>query len=72
MLILLQVDPTFGDEPEIICEGCYEIEDTSIFTWFSIPRIGHYHWLCNLIRALFLNSKVDYLVRTIRRILDFL
>jgi len=31
LVILLQVDPTFGDEPETICEGCYETEDNSIF-----------------------------------------
>jgi hypothetical protein len=31
LVILLQVDPISGDEPEIICEGCYEIKDISIF-----------------------------------------
>ncbi len=31
LVILLQVDPTSGDEPETVCEGCYETEDTSIF-----------------------------------------
>ncbi len=45
MVNLLQVDPAFGDELEIIYEGYYEIEDTSIFAWFSIPGIGHYRWL---------------------------
>jgi hypothetical protein len=24
LVILLQVGPAFSDEPEIICEGCYE------------------------------------------------
>ncbi len=24
LMILLQIDPTFGDEPEIVCEGYYE------------------------------------------------
>jgi hypothetical protein len=38
LVILLQVDPASGDEPEIICEGCYKIEDTSIFAWSSISR----------------------------------
>ncbi len=28
LVILLQVDPTFSDEPEIICESFYEIENT--------------------------------------------
>jgi hypothetical protein len=31
LVILLQVDPTSGDESKIICEGCYETKDTSIF-----------------------------------------
>jgi hypothetical protein len=71
-VILLQVNPAFGDEPEIVCEGCYENEDTSIFTWSSIAGVGHYHWLCSVIHQLPPNSKADNLVRTIRRILDFL
>jgi hypothetical protein len=49
LAILLQVNPVSGDEPETICEGCYEIEDTSIFAWFSILGIGHYCWLHGLI-----------------------
>ncbi len=71
-MILLQVDPTSSDEPETVCEGFYETKDTSIFAWSSIPDFGHYHWLCSLIRRLALNSKSDYLVRTIQRMLDFL
>jgi hypothetical protein len=31
-MILLQVNLAFGDEPKNICEGFYEIKDTSIFT----------------------------------------
>ncbi len=72
LVILLQVDPTFGDEPETVCEGCYEFEDTFIFAWFSIPGVEHYHWLHGPIRRLPPNSKADYLVRTILCILDFL
>ncbi len=72
LLILLQIDPTFSDELETICEGCYETEDTSIFTWSLVPGIGHYRWLRGPIRRLPPNSKADYLIRTIRRILDFL
>jgi hypothetical protein len=71
LVILLQVDPAFDDEPEIVCEGCYETEDTSIFAWSSVPGVGHYRWLCGPIRRLPPNSKADYLVRTIRRILNF-
>jgi len=72
LVILLQVDPASSDELETICEGCYETEDTSIYAWSSIPGVGHYRWLRNPIRRLPPNNKADYLVRTIRRILDFL
>jgi hypothetical protein len=47
LVILLQVDPASGDEFETVCEGCYEIENISIFAWFSIPNIGDYYWLRN-------------------------
>ncbi len=72
LVILLQVDPASSDEPETVCEGCYETEDTSIFAWSSVLDVGHYRWLRGPIRQLLPNSKADYLVRTIRRILDFL
>jgi hypothetical protein len=72
LVILLQVNPAFGDEPEIVCEGCYKIKDTSIFVWSSILGVGHYRWLHGPIHQLPPNSKADYLVRTIRCILDFL
>jgi hypothetical protein len=72
LVILLQIDPVSGVKPEIICEGCYEIEDTSIFAWFLVPDVGHYHWLGGSIRRLPPNSKAEYLVRTIQRILDIL
>jgi hypothetical protein len=72
LVILLQVNPVSGDELETVCEGYYKIEDASIFAWFSISDIGHYCWLRNSIRRLPPNSKADYLVCTIQRILDFL
>ncbi len=72
LVILLQIDLAFGDKLETVCEGCYEIEDTSIFTWSLIPGVGHYRWLRGPIRRLPPNSKADYLVCTIRRVLDFL
>jgi len=40
--------------------------------WSSVPDVGHYRWLCSPIRQLPPNRKADYLVRTIRCILDFL
>jgi hypothetical protein len=71
-VILLQVDPVSGDALEIVYEGFYEIENTSIFAWSSIPGIGHYHLLHSSIRQLPPNSNADYLIRTIRHILNFL
>jgi hypothetical protein len=72
LVILLQINPASDDEPETVCEGCYEIENTSIFAWSLVPGVGHYRWLRGPICRLPPNSKPDYLVRTIRRILDFL
>jgi hypothetical protein len=72
VVIFLQVDPASGDEPEIVYESCYETEDISIFAQSSILGVGHYCWLCDLICQLPPNSKVNYLVHTIRHILDFL
>jgi hypothetical protein len=72
LVILLQVDPASDDEPKIICEGCYETENTSIFAWSLILGVGHYCWLRGSIHQLPPNSKADYLVCTIRRILDLL
>ncbi len=72
LVILLQVDPTFGDEPETVYEGCYETKDTSIFTWSSIPGVRHYRWLRGPICQLLPNNKADYLVHTIQCILNFL
>ncbi len=72
LVILLQVDPASGDKPKTVCEGFYETENTSIFAWSLVPDVGHYCWLHGPIHRLPPNSKADYLVRTIRRILDFL
>jgi hypothetical protein len=71
-VILLQIDPTSDDEPETICEGCYETKYNSIFVWFSILGVGHYRWLRGPIRQLAPNSKADYQVCTIWCILDFM
>ncbi len=72
LVILLQVDPAFSDEPEIVYEGYYKTEDNFIFTLCSVPGVGHYRWWRGSIRRLPLNSKAKYLVCTIRCILDFL
>ncbi len=72
LVILLQVDPPSSDGPKTICEGFYETKDTFIFAWSSISNVGHYYWLRDSIHQLPLNSKADYLVCTIRHILNFM
>jgi hypothetical protein len=50
LVILLQVDPVFGDEVETVYKGFVETKDTCIFTWSSIPGVGYYCWLRGPIR----------------------
>ncbi len=50
----------------------YKHDNTSIFTWSSIINVEHYCWLRDSIRRLPLYSKVDYLVRILQSILNFL
>ncbi len=64
-MILLQVNLAFGDEHEIVSQGCYKIEIISILAWSSTLDIGHYCWLRGLIHQLPLNNKANYLVCTI-------
>jgi len=45
LVILLQVNLTFSTELATMYEGFYEIKNSLIFAWSSIPNIGHYHWL---------------------------
>jgi len=49
-MILLQVDLAFNNEPKIVYESFYKTKNTSIFAWSLIPGVGHYRWLCGLIR----------------------
>jgi hypothetical protein len=72
LVILLQVNLTSSDEPEIIYEGFYEIKNISIFAWPLILGIRHYCWLHYLIHRLSSNNKADYLVLTIRHVLNLL
>ncbi len=71
LVILLQVNLASGDELETIYEGCYKTENIFIFIWSSVADVGHYCWLRDPIRRLPPNSKADYLIHTIRNVLDF-
>jgi hypothetical protein len=72
LMILLQFDPASSDEPKTVYEACYKTKNNFIFAWFLVPDVGHYCWLRGSIHQLLPTSKVDYLIRTIRCILDFL
>ncbi len=71
LVILLQIDVAFNDEPKIIYNFFYEIKDTLIFAWSSILDVEHYCWLCSPICRLPLN-KVYYLVHSFRHTLYLL
>jgi hypothetical protein len=58
LVILLQVDPASGDETKTICEGCYKIENTSIFACSLIPSVKHYRWLHGAICCTTRNSVI--------------
>ncbi len=72
LVILLKVNLVSNDEFETICESCYKTKNISNFTWSSILDLGHYRWLHGPICRLLSDSKANYLIRTIRCILDFL
>jgi hypothetical protein len=57
LVILLQVNPASDDEFEIVYKGFYKTKVTFIFAQSLIFGVGHYHWLCGLIRQLPPNSK---------------
>jgi hypothetical protein len=40
LVILLQVNLAFNDEPETFCELFYKTEDISVFAWFSILDVS--------------------------------
>jgi hypothetical protein len=71
-MILLQINHASSNEPEIICEGCYETKDTFVFAWSSISGIGCYHWLRGPIHRMPYNGEANYLVRIIWHILNLL
>jgi hypothetical protein len=50
-MILLRVDPAFGDKSETFCEGCYETKNIFIFTCFQFSMldtiVGYAVWFAN-------------------------
>jgi len=61
-----------GAAPERFEECQCEDDDVRLHYRTWVPGDGHYRWLQGPINPLPLEHRVEYLARTIRRILDFL
>lgn len=70
-MILLQVDPAFGDKLETVHKSFYEIEDALILHGLPFLAldtiIGYVVWFIDCL----LTTKQINSIRTIRRILNF-
>jgi hypothetical protein len=72
LAIYLEFVPVRGAAPERFKECQCDDDDVRLHCRMWVPVDGHYHWLRGLITPLPLEHRVEYLARTIRRILDFL
>jgi hypothetical protein len=72
LAIYLKFVPARGATPERFEECQCEDNDVRLHCRTWVPGDGHYHWLRGPINPLPLEHRVEYLARTIRRILDFL
>jgi hypothetical protein len=69
--IYLEFVPARGVVQERFEECQCEDDDVRLHCRTWVPGDGHYRWLRGPINPLALEHQVEYLVRTIRRILDF-
>ncbi len=72
LAIYLEFVPTHGVVSERFEECQCEDDDVRLHYRTWVPGDGHYCWLRGLINPLPMEHRVEYLVGTIRRILDFL
>ncbi len=72
LAIYLEFVPARGIAPERFEECQCEDNDVRIHCRTWVPDDGHYRWLRSLINPLSMEHRVEYLARTIRRILEFL
>ncbi len=72
LAIYLKFVPARGVAPERFEECQCEDDDVRLHCRTWVPGDGHYHWLRGPINPLSMEHQVEYLARTIRRILEFL
>ncbi|CAM6076052.1 unnamed protein product [Sphagnum tenellum] len=72
LAIYLEFVPTSGAAPKRFEECQCEDDDVRLHCRTWVPGDSHYRWLRGPINPLPLEHRVEYLARTIRRILDFL
>ncbi len=72
LAIYLEFIPARGATPERFEECQCEDDDVRFHYRTWVPDDDHYRWLRGPINPLPLEHRAEYLVRTIRRILDFL
>ncbi len=72
LAIYLEVVPICGATPESFEECQCEDDDVRFHCRTWVPGDGHYHWLRGSINPLSMEHQAEYLVRTIRCILEFL
>ncbi len=71
LAIYLEFVPAHGAAPKRFEECQCEDDDVRLHCRTWVPDDGHYRWLQDPINPLPLEHRVEYLTRTIRRILDF-
>jgi hypothetical protein len=72
LVIYLEFVPACGAAPKRFEKCQCEDDDVHLHCRTWVPGDGHYHWLRGPINPLPMEHRVEYLARTIRRILDFL
>ncbi|CAN5964115.1 unnamed protein product [Sphagnum jensenii] len=72
LAIYLEFVPARGAAPERFKECQCEDDDVRLHCRTWVPGDGHYRWLRGPINPLSMEHRVEYLARTIRRILEFL
>jgi hypothetical protein len=70
--IYLEFVPACGTAPERFEKCQCEDDDVRLHCRTWVPGDGQYHWLRGPINPLSMKHRTEYLVRTIRRILEFL
>jgi hypothetical protein len=72
LVIYLKFVPTYGVAPERFEECQCEDNDVRLHYWTWVPDDVHYRWLQCPINSFSMEHRVEYLARTICRVLEFL